>query len=332
MTDQLINAPQAPQPSERRFGNGVARISLSGGNSTINTNAGVVNETTATPRGGNSTPAPETSAPVTARSTWGSVLTGSQIKGDSIVKIGNMETSVAGALAAGLIRQNGDGSYVYASDARPTQEHLDILQKTGDKANFDKRFGDGAADKALGEQSAEAAKVADLDPQTHAIAAELSSVSNTTFTSAMASAIKGEDVSEHDVGQIAGQLQIEPDAVRSKVATVRAAFEDQARAMVGPMAQEIFDYAYAHEPALMTQAIKDHVQNERHDAYDAVTQRFWETLDRRDPDAIFTAQNAQVLQPRREGGGVISVMIPGVGRTSWGAAVRGGFIGSSKRK
>ena len=120
--------------------------------------------------------------------------------------------------------------------------------------------------------------------------------------------------------------------VKARAASVRAAFEGQALGMVGPHAQSVFDYAYAHQKSAMNAAIRDHVQNENPQAYAAVEQLYWLNLDKHDPEAIMTAQNAAQLQPQRDQrSGVITINIPGVGRTTWAAAVRAGYIGSKRK-
>jgi hypothetical protein len=40
-------------------------------------------------------------------------------------------------------------------------------------------------------------------------------------------------VSEHDLTQVATQLGLEPDEAKARIATVREAYETQAREMVG---------------------------------------------------------------------------------------------------
>jgi hypothetical protein len=210
-----------------------------------------------------------------------------------------------------LIVKNADGSYSYTSPQDAPQDQSQQQQSQQ-------------------QQQPQPTKVADLPAEAHAAAAELTSVGNVTFESAFSSVAKGEQISEHDIGQIAGALGIEPSAVNEKVATVRAGFEAQAHQLVGSNSQAIFDFGYQSEPRMMQEAIRAHTQFERSDAYDAVVQKFYETLDRRDPDAILNATNAAEFKPQRDArSGEITVTIGGM-KMSWGAACRAGFIGRRK--
>jgi hypothetical protein len=352
-------APQAGEQSPsfnstaRSFGNGVARITLSGGNSTIDTHVGVIKEDAA------AAPAStQSGAAVVAKSSWGATLSGSQIKGDSIVKVGGIETSVSAALAAGLIRDTGNG-YAYADDAAPSasapsqgfrlidgrpaptpsQEHLDILKRTGDRSHFDAHYGKGAAEHHLSamqngqqDQNQPAAdKAPDLAPAAHTLATDYANrVGNMEVTGAVEAIIKSGAVTDHLLGQIAGQLGKDKDAVARDVATVREAFEGQARALVGQNADAIFAWAYENQPQEMQTAIRNHVNLEDARAYDQVAQAYYENLS---ADEILSAANAHQLSAKREGNGVVTIQTAAMPtRMSWKAACKAGYVGTVSRK
>ena len=174
-------------------------------------------------------------------------------------------------------------------------------------------------------------KVANLPAELHSYAEQFcSAVDNATVTGAVNTLAEGGDLNEHLVGQIADQMQLEPNEVRARADQLRAAHTQQAHNIVGENASAIFDYANQHQPALLRDAINKHVTQEDPLGYDKVVQAFWLDLPKH-PAAILTARNAAQLEPQRGRDGTITVDIPGHGRTTWAAAVRAGLIGPPRR-
>jgi hypothetical protein len=127
-------------------------------------------------------------------------------------------------------------------------------------------------------------------------------------------------------------MGIERGEAEQLIGHVRAAYENQAREMIGPDADVIIQHAYQHHPKLIQDAIKDHVYRENPAAYDALVRQFWTDLPRTNPEALLNATNARELGVRKEPNGTFTVDIPGAGRMPWAAAVRAGFIGRPSRR
>jgi hypothetical protein len=159
--------------------------------------------------------------PITARSSWGA-SSGEAIRPDPRINVGGTETTISAALTANLIRKQGNDYYaVDASATQPTDADIAMLRAgKGSASQFDEIYGPGAATKALADQPpVEPGKVADLDPQSHAIAGEFTSkVDNVSIEAGMRSVIEHGTMPDDLVGSVAGQMGPEAAEVRSRVA------------------------------------------------------------------------------------------------------------------
>lgn len=253
----------------------------------------------------------------TFRTTAGSRVSPADVKPETLVEIGGMRTTVRSAMASGLLIKDGDGSYRVRGEApaakaqrQSTQQDQPETQQHDQQSNQ--------------EQPTE--RVADLAPEAHDyVQGFASKVDNVTATSVMEGIMREGTVSDHDVAQVASLMGIEASEAQQRISTVRTAFENQAREMVGQNADDIFKWAYANEPAMMREAIKSHVEQEDPRAYDAVRFAYWANLDRTTPEALLSASNARDLDIRKEGNAIM-VSIPGYPRMSFAAAVRAGLI------
>lgn len=321
-------------PTDRRIQSGVQRVTLRGNASTYEANAGVVNETSsapaAAPRSAN-TPSAPAGQPITAHSSWGAQLTGDAIRPDLRISVGGTETTIAAALTAGLIRKQGSEYFAVDGSAKqPTQADIDLLRnRAGTPEQFDEIYGKGAAAKALADQKpVEPGKVADLAPEFHTLASEFSAkTDNQTFTGAVKSVMETGALTDEHVGQLAAQMGLEPDEVRSRAASLQGAYEAQAKSMLGTYADEIIAYARDKQPQLMNQAVARHVQQEDANAYADVVKSWWLDLPKTDPDYLMSATNAKQLGLQRDArSGQVTVMVPGIGRMEWRAAINSGFF------
>jgi hypothetical protein len=249
----------------------------------------------------------------TARSISGRVLTGADVKPTTTLLVGGVETSVAAACTMGLLQRGSDGTYSEVAGA------------------LDEASGAEGQDSQEQQQEASPAKLADLPQEAHSIAEQFVTLAgNVDIARGLSQVIESGAMSDDLVTSVAGAMGLEPGEVHARAATLRAAYETQAREMMGPNADAIIAYGNSSDRTTFRKAVDDHVQNENPDAYQALVRNYWLNLDRMDPNAIFTAQNADKLQPKKERDGTITVNIPGAGRLSWGAAVRAGFIGGKR--
>jgi hypothetical protein len=251
----------------------------------------------------------------TARSLSGRALSGSDVKPTSLVKIGDTETTVQSAVAAGYLRRNGDGSYSDVAQAQQQDHQANQGQPGQPEAQ---------------PEAQEPARVADLPAEAHTFAQDFTSrVGNIDMERGVSEMIEQGSLSQDALAKIAGAMSLEPGEVSSRAATIQAAYRAQANEMAGPAAEQIFAWANQHDRAALRKAVDAHVKMEDPTAYDGIVRNFWMNLS---PEAILGAQNAAQVNPRRESNGSISVQTKDMpSRMSWQTAVRLGYVGKPGR-
>jgi hypothetical protein len=252
----------------------------------------------------------------TARSTAGRLLTGSEIRANTKVLVQGVETTAAAAAAAGFLTRNSDGSYAEVGAPVAAQGQQQSTQ------------GQPEAQP----EAQEPARVADLPAEAHTFAQDFTSrVGNIDVSRGVSEMMDQGALSEDSLARIAGSMQLEPQEVARRAETIRAGYETQARELMGPWADQIIAYASQHDRAAALKAQDRHINHEDPAAYDGIASKFWQNLDKYNPDAILNAQNASAVGARRESNGTITVQTAAMNtRMSWGAAVRAGFIGKGR--
>ena len=241
----------------------------------------------------------------------GRVLSASEITPASTVTVGGITTNVRAAMHAGLLKQTDAGQYVSADGvpaAPPTSAEQEQQQQPAPNAE----------------------SIEPLDPSAEAIMTSV--VAN--LPQGIATAVSSELISTGDlssaVAEIAAErLGITTDEVKQQAAQVQAAFKDQAARAVGPMAEPIFAFANQFARDELKAAIDKHVMTGSTSGYKALGQKFLTALPSVAPDLILESADFQAMGARRERSGEITLMLPQVGRVSWGVAVKQKLIDPS---
>jgi hypothetical protein len=284
---------------EARSNGAVTRVTIGGHEPSTSFDSTRAESSALTPRGDGSQ-----GILSTARSFAGRAVTGADVKPSTRVMVGGMETTVAAACTMGLLARNADGSYSETGSAPASNSTT-------------------PQDSSENTTEGEPATLPDLPGEAHGIVeAFVAKAGNMDVAAALNDTVSHGAISDGVVAKIAGAMGIEPEQVRAQEATVRAAYETQAREMMGPAAQAIIDYGNQIDRATFEKAGRDHALNGNPRAYDTLIRNFWSTLDTRNPDAILTAKNADQLNPRREPNGTITVERDGQ-RMAWKTFVRG---------
>jgi hypothetical protein len=217
-----------------------------------------------------------------------------------------METSVQAAVNAGLLVRNSDGSY---SDVGQQQLEAEY------KAEADRKA----------ETSTKEPTVAPLDDASESLMQTfVQNVHPTDGALAVKNIIEGEEISEETIARAASRLGTEPAIVRQQVAQLQTAFENQARDYVG---DRVLDYARQHDMEGLKEAARMQAMTGSIEGYKAIAQRHMAGLDKTDPQSILTSNDGKRLNARlNKSTGEVVLDIPGVGSTSWGAAIRAGLI------
>jgi hypothetical protein len=123
---------------------------------------------------------------------------------------------------------------------------------------------------------------------------------------------------------LAGQaLGITPQEAFKRLETVMDGMRQQVVAAVG---QEVIDWAMRTDPKAVQNASSRQANEGTLKGWGDLNTRYMAQLDRTNPQAIVNSPDGKKLGARIEKSGEVSIEIPGAGRMSWQAALRGNFI------
>jgi hypothetical protein len=253
---------------------------------------------------------------VVAKSLMGRQLTGADIREDSVVNIGGIETTVAAAKAIGKIRVNSNGILVYADAGLAPKEATNAAPK--------------GQPKVQQQEQPTPAEVEMLDPASETVMQEIVSsvpkLGNMTVHAAQKHLIEEGSLPLDLLNRVSTAMGQEPTAVAAKFEQVRQAFTKQAHDAVGHGAEAVFDYARQHAPQELRAAIDQQVKHGSTKGYQRIAQNYFERLDQINPNEILQSQAGQQLGARRENDGTITIEHPKYGRVQWRVAVRKGLF------
>ena len=230
------------------------------------------------------------------------LVSGSSIDENCIVNIGGMEVSVKAAMAAGLLRQDSDGSYLEVKEApkEPVKQEHQEEQESLDKDTED------------------------------IIDSLLDNVQPGEVSRAVRLIASGEKIDSATLGRAASQMGIEPEAMSGMLGGVRTAFESQALeavATTGLNPQEVFDWAYREKPKEMANAIKQHTSTRNTSGYKELAKEYVSVMDQYHPEQIVAALPKE-MKPQiiMENGKPKVILNTPAGQITWQTANRMGFI------
>lgn len=246
----------------------------------------------------------------------GRAVPASEARDHDLVEFGGGKYAVRTLLARGDLIRDQDGALRFAGEA----------EKAGRQAER------VAAEKAS-QQPAAAPEAVSGDVEQ--VITEVATTANPSDVMSVISAVsKGEEPSENALGLIASRMGVEPEQVSEKMATIRAAFEQQALKSVSSfgMEQDIMAWGYANAPELMQRAIRQHATQRTTAGYQAVAKQFVENLDRIDPEAVLQAELPQGWTAKQTKGGRVVLVSPQGREHSWQALAKSGRLTVSRRK
>jgi hypothetical protein len=241
-----------------------------------------------------------------ARSPLGSRRSGSDIRPTDVVKIGSLETTVAAALASGFIKKTASGEYVDVGAEQIAQEY---------KAEADRKA----------EASVKEATVAPLDEASESLMQTfVQSVHPTDGAMAVRQIIDGQEINADLLARAASRLGTEPSIVKEQIGQLQTAFENQARDFVG---DRVLDHARQHDMAALREAAREQAMTGSMAGYRTIAERHMAGLDKTDPQSILTSDDGKKLNARLDKRtGEVTLDIPGIGRTTWSAAIKASLI------
>lgn len=251
---------------------------------------------------------------VVAKTTMGRSMHGSDIRPDHVVKVGNMETTVAAAAARGLIVRDAHGNYVYPGGTTGARREASAQENHEQpKANTD--------------QAAPAASQTQIEPLDEASETIMSEfvqrAGNMDLMTATRALLDSGDVPDDVLGRVASQIGKTPEEVRQNVDSLRTAFTVQAHKTVGANAEEIFKWANVHATAALRKAADLQVMNGSTKGYKDLARQFYLSMP---PEVVLAASNAKDIGARREPNGEVTIEHPRYGRIPFKTAVRMGYV------
>jgi hypothetical protein len=240
------------------------------------------------------------------RSPLGSARSGSDVRPTDVIRVAGMETTVAAAMASGFITKDGQGNYHDVGAQQIEAEY---------KAEADRKA----------ETSTKEPTVVPLDDASESLMQTfVQNVHPTDGALAVKNIIDGEKIGEETIARAASRLGTEPAIVRQQVAQLQEAFTNQARDYVG---DKVLDHARQHDMAALREAAREQAMTGSMRGYQEIAQRHMAGLDRTDPQSILTSDDGKRLNARlNKSTGEVVLDIPGVGTTTWGAALKAGLI------
>lgn len=229
-----------------------------------------------------------------------------------LIRVNGMEVSVQVAERMGLISRNEVGRTV--AGARPetltASDAAETMTETGEA------FASAESETVL----------TDLASKTYP----------GTQVAAVNDIVMRGELSEGTIARIASEMRIEPGAAGDRVSKVIAAFETQARSVVGAAGVGDFDdfTAWAHEnrPNDLREAMRRHGMERTTEGYRKLANEYVASMADHDPAAILEAEFGSGITAHRTPDGRIYLNLPGRGQVGYREAVRMGLVTVTPRR
>jgi hypothetical protein len=262
----------------------------------------------------------------------GSAVEPSKAKDSDLVSVGGLTTSVKAAINAGLLDANfravagaatGEGNSMVGETGQQAIANEQALQQEQAKATPSvPSYAELQADPSLGLHHDVAVP---LDSASETLMTKVvQSVDHGAYASAVGAHLAGRDVPPDTVQRIANSLGMSPGEAKQAMAQMQQAMETQA---VNAAGHEVLEWARSAQPEKLQAAAQQQALQGSLRGYGDLQKAYIGQLDRLNPAAIINSPDGRKMGARVEQNGEVSLDIPGVGRTTWGAALRGGLIG-----
>jgi hypothetical protein len=242
------------------------------------------------------------------RSQLGTPRSGPDIKPNDLITVMGYETTVAAALAMGVITRDGHGTYYNVNRDQLAAE-------------------DEARAQHRAEQLPQEQAVAPLaDPETEALVTQYATrVGQGDAQAVIKDMVEGREVNADTLGKAASAMGIEPSQVSEHLEVMRQGFERQAQDAVS---ERVLSWARQSALPELKDAVRAQLNQGSLAGYHALSAKYLADLPRIDPSAILNSPDAAKLDIRRDKSGEITLFIPQINsRTTWNAALRMGYIG-----
>lgn len=261
----------------------------------------------------------------TVRNQTGSPVLNRDYRGTDLVTIpggGQMTLDMAAQL--GFAKRNGNGGFSFGSEAGSDRAGATASQPQG-QLNADQQAAPNEAETFRASDSAEEAMTSLVNtlPQSAQMAAINAVVETGSFSPEM-------------IERMARQSGADPSELSRQVEDAHAGFYGAVMDRVGALGVHDADMfgdfieGDSRMARQMQQAVRSMVMNNDPTGFDGLAQKFTQSLDMIDPEAVTDALKAAGLSHRRGGNGEILMSLQGHGEVSYREAVRLGLVRVSR--
>jgi hypothetical protein len=274
-----------------------SRITLSGGSET-STSDGFARATSASVE--------DREGVLSIRSPNGSPRSGKEIRPDTdLITVQGYTTTVAAALAMGVITRDGNGTYYNVDGQQLAQE--------------EQRREEHRQEVSIKEPTVTAL----ADAETEALVTEYASKVNATDAAmAIGKILDGEALSDDVVAKAATAMGVDNAQVHEHVNKMYQGFEAQARDVA---TETVLAWARANKLDSLRAAARDQALQGSVAGFQKLAAEYVKDLPSISPETILNSEDGRKLQARRERNGDITLQI-GRGRVEWRAAIAAGLV------
>jgi hypothetical protein len=240
------------------------------------------------------------------RSPHGTPRSGNDIRSTDLITVSGYTTTVAAALAMGVVVKDASGTFYNVNADQLAAE---------EQAKEDHRQEQMPKEEAIQPLS---------DPEAESLVNHYTSkVHATDSQMAIKALLDNQQPGEDNVRAIATALGVEPQIARQQIETMRAGFEQQAREVA---TDSVLMWAKENRLDDLKAAARDQINVGSTKGYQKLQAAYVKDLPSINPNAILNSPDGQRLQAQKDRQGNITIVVPGAGRVEWRAAIASGFI------
>jgi hypothetical protein len=258
-----------------------------------------------------------TSGPVFTSPT-GAMIAATDAKGTDIVKLPNgVQTSVAAAMAAGLLSADyktaNSSTSANSNSVQAVQQQQDQQQKPVERED-DSPYSDFNSSQPV-----------ELPGEAESIMVEaVANMNHGTVSSIVGTVLAGRQVTPDQLEHAGQQMGVSVEEAQAKLNTVMEGMRNQVLNAVGP---EVVAWAQKNDPEAVQRAGQRQALEGSLAGWGELNSRYMSQLDRTNPRAIVDSEAGKQLGARIEPNGQVTIDLPnGIGRVSWQNALRQGWI------
>jgi hypothetical protein len=247
-------------------------------------------------------------------------MAASDVRDHDRVLIGGVETMVGAAVASGLLSPDfrtapsTSGNTALGKQAQELQAAKEQAEKQAQQEPADDHYSDFNSSKPQA-----------LSGEAEGFMSEaVSKMNHNTASSILGTILAGRNVSVDQLEQAGQALGITPQEAFKRLETVMEGMRQQ---VVNAVGQEVIDWAQQNDPKAVQNASSRQAMEGSLRGWGDLNARYMAELPKLNPTAIVSSEAGKQLGARVEKNGDVTINLPnGIGRVSWGVALKSGWI------